>query len=69
VAIKSKTVADVWAGHITNHATGDKPYRSTNKRPGSRPKGHVVYALSSVSRSRHKNRGNDDRRGKEIFHD
>jgi hypothetical protein len=69
MAIKSKAAADVRTGHITNYATGDEPYRSTEKRPGSRSKGHVVYPFSSVSRSRQENRGSDDCGGKKIFHD
>jgi hypothetical protein len=60
VAIGSKAAADVRTGHITNHTAGDESYRSTEKRSGSRPKGHVVYPLSSVSRRRQEKRGGDD---------
>jgi hypothetical protein len=69
VAIRSKTAADVRTGHITDHTAGDESYRSTEKRPGSRPEGHVVYPLSSVCRSRQQNRGGDDCDGKKISHD
>jgi hypothetical protein len=69
VAIGCKAAADVRTGHITNHPTGDQSYRSTEKRPGSGPKGHVVHPLSSVSRSRQENGGGDDCHGKQIFHD
>jgi hypothetical protein len=48
VAIGSKAAADVRSGHITNHSTGHEPYRSTKKRPGSRPKGHVVSPLNVI---------------------
>ena len=60
VAIGSKAAADVRTGHITNHASCDEPDRSTEKHSGSRPKGHVVYALTSVSCNRQENRGGDD---------
>jgi hypothetical protein len=67
MAMGSKAAADVRTGHITNHTTGDESYRSTEKRPGSRAKGHVVNPLSSVSRSRHENRGGNDCMAKRLF--